>query len=101
MFLLLFYFAFFELERVPCEWKDKRLNFLDRSVFACNLYIFLGGGRRKPNVMLWGDSHAFHYVGMLEEFAISRQSSFVHSCMAACPPMVNVREGQENNNFVS
>ena len=50
-----------------------------------------GGGRKKPNVLLWGDSHAFHYVGMLEEFAIARQSSFVHSCMAACPPMINVR----------
>jgi len=52
----------------------------------------VGGGKKKPNVLLWGDSHAFHYVGLLEEFAIARQSSFVHSCMAACPPMINVRK---------
>jgi peptidoglycan/LPS O-acetylase OafA/YrhL len=51
-----------------------------------------GGGRRKAEVLLWGDSHAFHYVGALEEFAIARDSSFVHSCMAACPPMINVKQ---------
>ncbi len=51
-----------------------------------------GGGRRKPEVLLWGDSHAFHYVGALEEFAIAQESSFVHSTMAACPPMINVNQ---------
>ena len=82
------------LNEEETEYSDKELGF--ERVKGNLRKVFLkaqkkGGGRKKPNVLLWGDSHAFHYVGMLEEFAIARQSSFVHSCMAACPPMINVR----------
>jgi peptidoglycan/LPS O-acetylase OafA/YrhL len=47
--------------------------------------------KSKPKVLVWGDSHAFHYVGLLQEFAAHQKASFVHSCMAACPPMLNLQ----------
>ena len=50
-----------------------------------------------PKIMLWGDSHLFHYVGVFEEFGASRGVNMVHSAMGACPPMINVNQLYHTN----
>jgi len=40
-----------------------------------------------PRVLLWGDSNAAHYVGMLSEFANAGGFSFRNASHSACPPL--------------
>ena len=57
---------------------------LDFSITNCKMGDYQG----KPSkVLLWGDSHAFHYLGMLEEFAKAERAFFHHTTMAGCPPV--------------
>ncbi len=42
----------------------------------------------EPSVLLWGDSNASHYVGMLGAFAESAGFSFRNAAHSACPPLL-------------
>jgi hypothetical protein len=41
-----------------------------------------------PNVLLWGDSNAAHYIGALAAFANAAQFSFRNIQHGACPPLL-------------
>lgn len=58
--------------------------------------VINGGG--EPDVLLWGDSNAAHYIGVLGSIAKESGFSFRNVEHAACPPFVNgagffVKEG--------
>lgn len=41
-------------------------------------------------IMLWGDSHADHYAGMLENVTKSHNLGILPRTMSGCPPLLNV-----------
>lgn len=41
-----------------------------------------------PNILLWGDSNATHYIGMLETFAGVQGFSFRNIEIGSCPPLL-------------
>ena len=41
-----------------------------------------------PEAILWGDSHAAHYVGMVEAFALDAGFRFRNVAVSACPPLL-------------
>jgi hypothetical protein len=43
----------------------------------------------EPKVLLWGDSNASHYVGMLGAFAEASGFSFRNAVHSACPPLLS------------
>jgi peptidoglycan/LPS O-acetylase OafA/YrhL len=43
--------------------------------------------RESPRALLWGDSNAAHYVGMLGEFANREKYSFRNVEVGSCPPL--------------
>ncbi len=46
-------------------------------------------GRREPDILLWGDSNAAHYVGLLAELAKAKNASFRNVAHSACPPVLD------------
>jgi peptidoglycan/LPS O-acetylase OafA/YrhL len=40
-----------------------------------------------PNAILWGDSHAAHYIGMVDAFAINAGFRFRNAAVGSCPPL--------------
>ncbi|EJN02272.1 acyltransferase family protein [Phyllobacterium sp. YR531] len=46
-------------------------------------------GPAKPKILLWGDSNAAHYVGVLGALAKSKGVSFRNIEHSACPPLIN------------
>jgi peptidoglycan/LPS O-acetylase OafA/YrhL len=50
---------------------------------AASLYK-VGRSEGESKMLLWGDSHAMHYVGVLEEFAISLNTTFSNVCCPSC-----------------
>lgn len=50
------------------------------------------GQSTEPKVILWGDSHAGHYVGMLGEIASEYQFGFRNIEHSACPPLLEQAE---------
>lgn len=47
------------------------------------------GGIEEPEVLLWGDSNAAHYVGILGEVADELGFSFRNVAHLACPPLLD------------
>jgi putative effector of murein hydrolase LrgA (UPF0299 family) len=47
------------------------------------------GDDKNPNILLWGDSNAAHYIGVLGSIAKERKWSFRNVSHAACPPIFN------------
>ncbi len=47
------------------------------------------GGTAEPEVLLWGDSNAAHYVGILGEIADELGFSFRNIAHLACPPLLD------------
>lgn len=47
----------------------------------------VGRGKGEPKVLLWGDSHAAHYVGLLKEVADQRIFLFRSATHSSCPPV--------------
>lgn len=47
------------------------------------------GSNEKPNVLLWGDSNAAHYIGILGHIAQKQKWAFRNVSHAACPPIFN------------
>ncbi|MDD0842197.1 acyltransferase family protein [Pseudomonas sp. Gutcm_11s] len=43
---------------------------------------------RAPSVLLWGDSNAAHYVGMLGAFAEASGFAFRNAAHSSCPPLL-------------
>ncbi|QTH63120.1 acyltransferase [Psychrosphaera ytuae] len=48
----------------------------------------IGNDKFEPNVLLWGDSNAAHYIGILGQLAKSQGWSFRNISHASCPPIV-------------
>jgi len=49
-------------------------------------------GSREPRVLLWGDSHATHFVGVIEQLAYQFSFSFRSAAHNACPPLLHQPE---------
>jgi peptidoglycan/LPS O-acetylase OafA/YrhL len=47
------------------------------------------GSNEKPNILLWGDSNAAHYIGVLGSIAQKQEWAFRNVSHAACPPIFN------------
>jgi len=62
----------------------QRLTVADLSSPRC----IVGEHRGEPNVLLWGDSQAAHYVGMMGAFANSVGAGFRNLEVGACPPIL-------------
>ena len=45
------------------------------------------GGESEARILLWGDSNAAHYVGMIGEFAREEGFKFRNLSLGACPPL--------------
>jgi peptidoglycan/LPS O-acetylase OafA/YrhL len=45
-------------------------------------------GGLAPQAILWGDSHAAHYVGMVEAFAVGAGFRFRNVAVGSCPPLL-------------
>lgn len=45
------------------------------------------GSQEAPKALLWGDSHAAHYVGVLGAFSESGGYSFRNAAHSSCPPL--------------
>ena len=48
-----------------------------------------------PSVLLWGDSNAAHYVGMLGAFADASGFSFRNAAHSSCPPLLQGAEATQ------
>lgn len=46
-------------------------------------------GASEPRALLWGDSNAAHYIGILSELAKNENASFRNIEHASCPPILN------------
>lgn len=46
-----------------------------------------GGGKITPDVILWGDSNAAHYIGIIGAFAKEAGFSFRNLQIGSCPPI--------------
>lgn len=51
---------------------------------------------KEPNVLLWGDSTARHYVGMVGELASKYKFSFRNVSQSSCPPILSGIEQYTN-----
>ncbi len=49
-------------------------------------------GGQNPKVLLWGDSHAAHYVSILSEFADEYNFGFRNFEHSSCPPVLSTPE---------
>ncbi|WP_085300416.1 acyltransferase family protein [Cognaticolwellia mytili] len=61
-------------------WKVETKHLTDKNCIIGNKGI-------EPKVLLWGDSNAAHYIGMLEYFAKKSGWSFRNIHHASCPPI--------------
>lgn len=53
-----------------------------------NTNCIIGGGKT-TKTLLWGDSNAAHYIGILGVFAQQLNSSFRNFSHASCPPLIS------------
>ena len=53
----------------------------------------IGNDTSEPTVLLWGDSNAAHYIGILGQLAKNQDWSFRNISHASCPPLL---KGAEN-----
>lgn len=76
----------------PYVCQRQRLSPVDVADARC----ILGPGRAQPSVLLWGDSNAAHYVGMLAEFANVAGFRFRNVAVGACPPVLDLPDTLAN-----
>ncbi|WP_342117152.1 acyltransferase family protein [Pseudoduganella sp. OTU4001] len=58
-----------------------------------NAQCVLGDGAQPVRGLLWGDSNAAHYIGVLGEFAKHGDLSFRNMVVGSCPPLLRDPEG--------
>lgn len=63
----------------------QRVNSRDLANPAC----VVGPANGQPKILLWGDSNAAHYVGMLGVFAGEAGFSFRNVAIGSCPPLTS------------
>lgn len=68
----------------PYVCQRQRLSPADIETADC----VLGGRERPPDALLWGDSNAAHYVGMIGAFAHQAGFSFRNVEVGSCPPLL-------------
>jgi hypothetical protein len=56
-------------------------------------------GKREPSILLWGDSNAAHYVGVIGAIAKSAHFSFRNIAHSACPPLLQNGADYANPTF--
>lgn len=56
--------------------------------------------KKPPSVLLWGDSHAAHYVGMLGAFAEKEGFSFRNAAHSSCPPLLAGAERTQRSDLL-
>jgi peptidoglycan/LPS O-acetylase OafA/YrhL len=52
-----------------------------------------------PRVLLWGDSHAAHYIGVIDAIAKSRHFAFRNASYSKCGPVFGPSVGPETQKF--
>ncbi|MGQ2906757.1 MAG: acyltransferase family protein [Aliihoeflea sp.] len=52
----------------------------------------LVNAEREPSVLMWGDSNAGHYVGVIRELALHEGFGFRNIAHASCPPLLGGAE---------
>ncbi len=67
----------------PYVCQRSRLSETDLQNRACII-----NSEREPSVLLWGDSNAAHYVGMLGAFAEVSGFAFRNAVHSSCPPLL-------------
>ena len=67
----------------PYVCQRSRLSETDLQDRACII-----NSEREPSVLLWGDSNAAHYVGMLGAFAEVSGFAFRNAVHSSCPPLL-------------
>ncbi|USR41534.1 acyltransferase [Ectopseudomonas hydrolytica] len=67
----------------PYVCQRARLSEADLQSKACII-----NPEREPSVLLWGDSNAAHYVGMLGAFAEASGFAFRNAVHSSCPPLL-------------
>lgn len=69
-----------------CQLSNYDSNILHAS--RCIIGSAMGANRgREPGMLLWGDSEAAHYIGVLGQFAKLGGFAFRNATYSACPPM--------------
>ncbi len=74
----------YEYDYVCQRWEISDEEIKDRS---CVVGGVEGGGN--PSVLLWGDSQAAHYIGVLGAFAERAGFAFRNLAHASCPPLLS------------
>lgn len=64
--------------------QSSRLTAADLTNANCVVGADLDG---EPDILLWGDSNAAHYIGMLQEFGESSSFAFRNVEVGGCPPL--------------
>lgn len=71
--------------RYPYVCQQKELGKADMNRDSC----ILGNSMSEPDVLLWGDSNAAHYVGVLGVIARKAGFSFRNVAHSSCPPVLS------------
>jgi peptidoglycan/LPS O-acetylase OafA/YrhL len=74
----------------PYVCQRSRLSEADLRNKACVI-----NAEQEPSVLLWGDSNAAHYVGMLGFFAETSGFSFRNAVHSSCPPLLQGAAGTQ------
>lgn len=56
-------------------------------------------GEGTTKVLLWGDSHAAHYVGVVKSLAVQANASFRNIAHSACPPLLDKPERYSSKKY--
>jgi len=67
----------------PYVCQRARLSETDLQNMACVI-----NSEREPSVLLWGDSNAAHYIGVLGAFAEATGFAFRNAVHSSCPPLL-------------
>jgi hypothetical protein len=76
----------------PYVCQRARLSEADLQNKACII-----NAKQEPSVLLWGDSHAGHYVGMLGSFAEAGGFAFRNAAHSGCPPLLRGAAATQNS----
>jgi peptidoglycan/LPS O-acetylase OafA/YrhL len=60
-------------------------------VEACTL----GTKGTSPSIVVWGDSHAFHFIPMAAEFSRRAGKAALGRTMGACPPLLGIKDSDD------
>ncbi len=74
-----------DLQRLPAECEQPGVDGAGPSERRCELNAFDEG---RPTVLLWGDSHAWHWLPALETAAQQADVNLVSWTLGGCPPLL-------------